>query len=279
MSDKQQYFLLAATSFLALLSSVFAFWPEREAALDQSLSHRSAVSEALGMVATRMEESLRSNPPTSTIWKEPESFAEDGEWRYDVFTPPRIFIHPETGEFEPRAYQFARKESMPTLELVSASRTLFRFQLSGYVDHPSGRPELALVLIEDTHLRNHLRLRLSEGGRLEDGYTLESFTVERRETGGGAIQRIAYAGIRGPEGEWTQLQGGVPATSSGLVVRVLWHGEELIFTEDQPSQTVSDHTITWDFLKREDDTLHFSISNADASETIAAVFSINPDML
>ncbi|MBN2233978.1 MAG: hypothetical protein JW706_02435, partial [Opitutales bacterium] len=67
-------------------------------------------------------------------WMPPMAQGPDGTWRYEVFSPPRIFIHPGTGEFESDAYVEPSMVAFPEIRSVVISRIPFRWQLVGFVE-------------------------------------------------------------------------------------------------------------------------------------------------
>lgn len=139
--------------------------------------------------AGRYQRAALVNPQTETeIWGAPAAVA-DGEWLFDVFTPPVIYYDvanhvfsvtpPDTETGEGRG-----PESAFGLELVGVKRTPYRIQLVGYV----GSEGDYIATFEDVEAGETFLAR--PGLTIESpGVMLRTFTVEkvRDESRGGTV--------------------------------------------------------------------------------------------
>jgi hypothetical protein len=131
-----------------------------------------------------------SNPKTNTeVWAAPVAREFDGEWLFDVFTPPVIYYDvanhvfsvtpPDTEAADARGPQNAFG-----LDLVAVKRTPYRIQLVGYV----GSEGDYIATFEDIEAGTTF---LARPGRTveEPGVSLRTFTVEkvRDNSGGGTV--------------------------------------------------------------------------------------------
>lgn len=130
------------------------------------------------------------NPETNTeIWVAPIAGEGEGEWLFDVFTPPVIYYDvanhvfsvtpPDTETDEARGPRNAFG-----IELVEVKRTPYRIQLVGYVGSEGGY----MATFEDVETGTAF---LARPGRTVDepGVTLRTFTVEkvRDDSSGGTV--------------------------------------------------------------------------------------------
>lgn len=130
------------------------------------------------------------NPQRDTEkWENPVVRESDGEWLFDVFTPPVIYYNVSTHEFTVTPPDSAPGEALPVdrpfgLELVEIKRTPYRIQLVGYV----GSEGDYLATFEDVEGGGTF---LAKVGRTVDepGVMLRSFAVEkvRDQSGSGTV--------------------------------------------------------------------------------------------
>ena len=80
-------------------------------------------------------------------WQPPEPQSEDGKWVYDVFTPPRIFINPETNLFSVIPYTGPPEEEAFGVRLARFHRPLYRLQFEGYIEEDPKDPQRSLLRI------------------------------------------------------------------------------------------------------------------------------------
>lgn len=111
-------------------------------------------------------------------WANPVPQSEDGLWLYDVFTPPRIYINPETGEMEPTPFMPPPAPPAFGLNLVAFERDPFRVQLDGYVEQDLADISTSILIFLDNE--NSITVRGRVGDVLEEQeIRIEEFSVER----------------------------------------------------------------------------------------------------
>jgi hypothetical protein len=113
------------------------------------------------------------------VWDSPRPQSEDGLWLYDVFTPPRIFINPETGQMEPTPFAPPPPPPAFGLRLTAMNRDMFRLQLDGYIEQDLGDASTSILLFLDTENQNILRGRVGDA-LAEMDIRVDAFEVERR---------------------------------------------------------------------------------------------------
>jgi hypothetical protein len=114
-------------------------------------------------------------------WTDPAE--QSTGWVFDVFTPPKIFIDPETNAFiriPPRAPADAEPFG---IYLAKIERELYRFQFQGYAEVDPSDPSTSIIYIFDTVNNRQINAR---AGReyADDGFAIRSFTIERIEDEG-----------------------------------------------------------------------------------------------
>jgi hypothetical protein len=117
----------------------------------------------------------------SVQWNDPAE--QSTGWVFDVFTPPKIFIDPETNAFiriPPRAPADAEPFGV---YLAKVERELYRFQFQGYAEVDPSNPATSIIYIYDTLNNKQINAR---AGReyADDGFAIRSFTIERIEDEG-----------------------------------------------------------------------------------------------
>lgn len=80
-------------------------------------------------------------------WQPPQSQSADGKWVYDVFTPPRIYINPETNLFSVIPYTGPPEEAAFGIRLAQFQRPLYRLQFEGYIEEDPKNPQRSLLRI------------------------------------------------------------------------------------------------------------------------------------
>lgn len=131
-------------------------------------------------------------------WMPPMAQGPDGTWRYEVFSPPRIFIHPGTGEFDSDAYVEPSMVAFPEIRSVVISRIPFRWQLVGFVESEvAGR---YVLLLRD--LQNAKVIRYSPGEEPAGSIGLPeilSFEVRKCPGSDGSLQSVGVLNVRDSE--------------------------------------------------------------------------------
>ena len=65
-------------------------------------------------------------------WTVPKS--QSSGWIYEVFSPPKIYINPETGEFSASGYQPSEPQLPFEIILEEIKRIPYRLQLEGFIE-------------------------------------------------------------------------------------------------------------------------------------------------
>ena len=126
----------------------------------------------------------------------PEAGPQRSGWRYDVFTPPKIYIDDE-GRFTIEPWEVAGPVEPPTpfgIYLVSVSRDPYRIQLEGYIEEDRDDPTKNLALFYDEERQRGVRARAGDE-RPASNFKLLQFTVERIRVSESEIGRVARATI------------------------------------------------------------------------------------
>jgi hypothetical protein len=114
-------------------------------------------------------------------WSDPAE--QSTGWVFDVFTPPKIYIDPETNEFiriPPRSPADAEPFG---IYLASVERELYRFQFQGYAEVDASDPSTSIIYVFDTV--NNQQINARSGREYPDaGFAIRSFTIERIEEDG-----------------------------------------------------------------------------------------------
>lgn len=112
-------------------------------------------------------------PETATTqanWPEPVEQAPG--WLYDVFTPPKIYIDPKTGEFVPTGWKIVSRQPFG-IYLAAIERKPYRIQLEGYIEEDRSDASKSLLLLYNQETDESIR------GRVGD--TIESADIEIRD--------------------------------------------------------------------------------------------------
>lgn len=226
-------------------------------------------------VETRASHVLNYESPEFIAWAAPATDNGDSEWRYDVFTPPRIYINPETGNFEPTAYQFEKEVEIPELELISVSRPLFRFQLTGYIENSLTDAEQSILLIEDLESDETKQIRFERGATVGDEYRMLSFEILRRATDAGAIIRSGQLAIANVKGEQMLLTSTELAFLDGYVLEMSYGGNAFTLTNDAPE--FADETVSVRFFPTQSNFPEFHFEVFDNATATSLTFNIQSD--
>ena len=131
---------------------------------------------------------------TEANW--PEAEPQSTGWRYDVFTPPKIYIG-DDGRFTIEPWEVAGPVEPPApfgIYLVSVSRDPYRIQLEGYIEEDRDDPSKNLALFFDEERQRGVRARAGDERPASD-FKLLDFTVERIRASESEIGRVARATI------------------------------------------------------------------------------------
>lgn len=112
---------------------------------------------------------------TQANW--PEPVEQSPGWLYDVFTPPKIYIDPNTGEFVPTGWKIVSSQPFG-LYLAEIERKPYRVQLEGYIEEDRNDASKSLLLLYDEEADESIRRRV--GDTVESaGIEILDFELER----------------------------------------------------------------------------------------------------
>ncbi len=139
-------------------------------------------------------ESLPEEPVAEVQWDAPTSQSEDGRWIYDLFTPPKIYINPETNLFSVIPYTGPREEAPFGIELVRVERPLYRLSFEGYIEENPRDSRRSLIRLYN---RETERLELVQVGDTPAGgdYRVDDFRLEREIGDNGLLETRAQLEI------------------------------------------------------------------------------------
>jgi len=132
----------------------------------------------------------------SANWPEAKAQPAGPKWIYDVFTPPKIFIDPETGDFIPEPPKPPEQEPPFGVYVASISQAPYRLQLEGYIEENPEKPEASLLLIHDVENSRTVRGRVGETYDKADFKVLDFVIDVERDESGNILSQNIYAEIR-----------------------------------------------------------------------------------
>lgn len=182
-----------------------------------------------------LPEKASSPTPAEVNW--PEASEQSTGWRYDVFTPPKIFID-EDGRFSEEGWEPPEPPSPFGIYLSQIERKPYRIQIEGYMQEDLKDASKTLVLMFNEEAQKQIFARPGEE-KPEAEFKLLSFDIERLYDEDNNIQKIARAIIIDQRsGEEVVLIDGERRYDSGFTV-VLRSDEDASFNielTDAPSE-------------------------------------------
>ena len=129
--------------------------------------------------------------PSGANW--PEASEQSTGWRYDVFTPPKIFID-KNGQFSEEGWEPAEPLAPFGIYLAEIKRKPYRIQIEGYIQEDPTDASKALILMYNEEAQKQVRVR--PGDEKPDAeFKLLSFDIERVRDSNNNRQIIARATI------------------------------------------------------------------------------------
>ena len=138
-----------------------------------------------------LPETVSSQTPGEVNW--PEASEQSTGWRYDVFTPPKIFID-ENGQFSEEGWEPPAPPPPFGIYLAQIERKVYRIQIEGYMQEDPTDASKSLLLMFNEEAHKQVLARPGEE-KTEAEFKLLSFDVERLYNEDGNIQKIAKATI------------------------------------------------------------------------------------
>ena len=148
----------------------------------------------------------------------PEATEQSTGWIYDVFTPPKIYINLDTGEWVSEGWKPLPPSAPFGLYLAEIKQALYRIQLMGYIEEDFKDPTKSLLLMVDEESGKNLRLRV---GDAPEGYDIEvvDFSINRVFGDDGSISKLATATVMDfRTGETIELSHGKPYYTDGVSI-------------------------------------------------------------
>lgn len=159
------------------------------------------------------------------VWTPPIPQGMDGTWLYEVFSPPRIYIHPDTGAFESDAYVKPPELQYPDVDAVELRKPLFSWQLIGFVEEDVAGQYVLLL----RNLPGEQVVRLIPGKSdnwPESLPEFQSFKVKRIPRPDGSLQQVGVLCLADPDRNGIRvLRTDEPALSGGISVAFRVGGE------------------------------------------------------
>ena len=177
----------------------------------------SASAEAPTGTAPYEPEIVPETASTEANW--PEVPVQSTGWRYDVFTPPKIFLD-ENGQFTEEGWQPTAPPPPFGVYLAAIERQLYRIQFEGYIEEDRSDPSKTLLLLLDQESDRQIRVRPGETSADFD-IEVVNFDIQRVRDPDNNIEVIAKATILDQRsGEELVLTHGELLYESGLTVRI-----------------------------------------------------------
>ena len=180
-------------------------------------------------------ETVSSPTPAEVNW--PEASEQSTGWRYDVFTPPKIFID-ENGQFSEEGWEPPAPPAPFGIYLAEIDRKPYRIQIEGYMQEDPADTSKTLLLLFNEEAQKQVRARPGDEN-LDAEFKLLSFDIERLRDKDKNIQKIARATILDQRsGEEVVLTHGERRYDSGFTV-ILRSDEDANFNielTDAPSE-------------------------------------------
>ena len=136
-------------------------------------------------------ETVSSPTPAEVNW--PEASEQSTGWRYDVFTPPKIFID-ENGQFSEEGWEPPEPPAPFGIYLAEIERKPYRIQIEGYMQEDPLDASKTLLLMFNEEAQKQVRLRPGDE-RPDVEFKLLSFDIERLRDKDNNIKKIARATI------------------------------------------------------------------------------------
>lgn len=134
---------------------------------------------------------VSSPTPLEVNW--PEASEQSTGWRYDVFTPPKIFID-ENGQFSEEGWEPPAPLAPFGIYLAQIERKSYRIQIEGYMQEDPSDASKTLLLMFNEEAQKQVRVR--PGDEKPDAeFKLLSFDIERLRDEDNNIKKIARATI------------------------------------------------------------------------------------
>lgn len=126
------------------------------------------------------------------LWEAPVAQdAPENRWQYGVFTPPKIFLDPQTGQLIPEPPVPPKPKPPFGLQLVSMNHPVYPVQFEAYFESATGLVEDSTVMLYHADRKESSGIQ-KIGAELSDwGVEIEALEVERVVSQEGLIETVA----------------------------------------------------------------------------------------
>ena len=138
-----------------------------------------------------LPEAVSSPAPAEVNW--PEAPEQSTGWRYDVFTPPKIFID-QNGQFSEEGWEPAVPPPPFGIYLAKIEKEPYRIQIEGYMQEDATDASKTLLLMFNEEVQKQVRVRPGDE-KADAEFKVLSFDIERLRDVDNNIQKIARATI------------------------------------------------------------------------------------
>jgi len=162
-----------------------------------------------------LPEAVSSPAPAEVNW--PEAPEQSTGWRYDVFTPPKIFID-QNGQFSEEGWEPPLPPPPFGIYLAKIEKEPYRIQIEGYMQEDATDASKTLLLMFNEEVQKQVRVRPGDE-KADAEFKVLSFDIERLRDEDNNIQKIARATILDlRSGEEVVLTHGQRRYESGFTV-------------------------------------------------------------
>ena len=162
-----------------------------------------------------LPEAVSSPTPAEVNW--PEAPEQSTGWRYDVFTPPKVFID-QNGQFSEEGWEPPLPPAPFGIYLAKIEKEPYRIQIEGYMQEDATDASKTLLLMFNEEVQKQVRVRPGDE-KADAGFKVLSFDIERLRDADNNIQKIARATILDlRSGEEVVLTHGERRFESGFTV-------------------------------------------------------------
>ena len=162
-----------------------------------------------------LPKAVPSPAPAEVNW--PEAPEQSTGWRYDVFTPPKIFID-QNGQFSEEGWEPPLPPPPFGIYLAKIEKEPYRIQIEGYMQEDATDASKTLLLMFNEEVQKQVRVRPGDE-KADAEFKVLSFDIERLRDEDNNIQKIARATILDlRSGEEVVLTHGQRRYESGFTV-------------------------------------------------------------
>jgi hypothetical protein len=178
--------LLIAIAVLLLAGGVFLYLQKTG-----QVPSLSAPAEVAPAQNPYVAESVVAAESTEASW--PAVPAQSTGWRFDVFTPPKIFID-ANGQFTQVGWEPPEPKAPFGIYLADIVRKPYRLQFEGYIEEDRSDPSKTLLLLFNEEAQQQVRARPGDE-KAEAEFKVIDFDINRIRDADNNIEVVAKASI------------------------------------------------------------------------------------